>query len=74
MTTIGPSGRPRHLASSPFTAAAAPPIETFEVGDRVTHLKHGLGVVIGCTPSTVILRFESAVIRVHSPYDRLTRL
>jgi hypothetical protein len=52
----------------------APQIETFEVGDRVTHLKHGLGVVIGCSASTVILRFESAIIRVKSPYERLTRL
>ncbi len=48
--------------------------ETFEIGDRVTHIKHGLGVVVSQDASTVTLRFESALIRVKSPYDRLTRL
>ena len=48
--------------------------KTFEIGDRVTHIKHGLGVVVGHSDSTVTLRFEAALIRVRSPYDRLTRL
>jgi len=73
VTTYGASSR-RHLASSPFPAAVAPEVETYEIGDRVTHTKHGLGVVVGCSDSTVTLRFASALIRVKSPYARLTRL
>jgi len=73
VSTYGASSR-RHLASSPFTAAAPTEAETFEIGDRVTHIKHGLGVVVSQNDSTVTLRFESALIRVKSPYDRLTRL
>ena len=73
MPTYGTSSR-RHLATSPFTAAVTTEAETFEIGDRVTHTKHGLGVVVGHSDSTVTLRVESALIRVKSPYDRLTRL
>ena len=73
MSTFGTSSR-RHLATSPFPPAVATETETFEIGDRVTHIKHGLGVVVGNDDSTVTLRFESALIRVKSPYDRLTRL
>jgi hypothetical protein len=40
----------------------------------VSHLRHGLGVVVACSPETVTLRFESGVVRVNSPFDRLTRL
>jgi uncharacterized protein involved in propanediol utilization len=49
-------------------------VETFEIGDRVTHSKHGLGVVVAHSDSMVTLRFESELIRVKSPYHRLTRL
>ncbi|MFM6848246.1 MAG: hypothetical protein ACKOVB_03985 [Terrabacter sp.] len=44
------------------------------MGDRVSHLRHGLGVVIATTRATVTLKFESGVVRVNSPYERLTRL
>jgi hypothetical protein len=71
--TYGAPSR-RHLASSPFQATVATEVETFAIGDRVTHIKHGLGVVVAQNDSTVTLRFESALIRVKSPYDRLTRL
>ena len=73
MSTYGAPSR-RHLATSPFPVAVATEAETFEIGDRVSHVKHGLGVVVGHSDSTVTLRFESALIRVKSPYDRLTRL
>ena len=44
------------------------------MGDRVSHLRHGLGVVVASSPESVTLRFESGVVRVNSPFDRLTRL
>ncbi|GAA5034567.1 hypothetical protein GCM10023258_35430 [Terrabacter aeriphilus] len=74
MPNSGSPDRRRHLASSPFSPAPAPDIETFEVGDRVSHLRHGLGEVIARTEHTVTLRFETGIIRVNSPYERLTRL
>lgn len=74
MPTHGSPDRRRHLASSPFRPAPAPDIEEFAVGDRVSHLRHGLGVVVACNQSTVTLKFESGVVRVNSPFDRLTRL
>ena len=45
--------------------------------DRLADLRLatiGLGVVVACSPETVTLRFESGVVRVNSPFDRLTRL
>jgi hypothetical protein len=64
----------RHLASSPFSPAPAPEIEEFNVGDRVSHVRHGLGVVVAASPATVTLKFESGMVRVNSPFDRLTLL
>ena len=63
-----------HLASSPFRPAPQPEIETFAVGDRVSHVRHGLGVVVASDASTVTLRFASGMVRVASPFERLTRL
>ncbi|GAB3871534.1 hypothetical protein [Terrabacter terrigena] len=74
MPTHGTPDRRRHLASSPFRPAPAPDIEEFAVGDRVSHLRHGLGVVVASSASTVTLKFESGVVRVNSPFERLTRL
>ncbi|NUR16958.1 MAG: hypothetical protein HOQ13_11700 [Dermatophilaceae bacterium] len=74
MPTHGSSDRRRHLANSPFRPAPAPDIDEFAVGDRVSHLRHGLGVVVAATPATVTLRFESGVVRVNRPFERLTRL
>ncbi|MGO4602764.1 hypothetical protein [Terrabacter sp. 2YAF2] len=74
MPNHGTPDRRRHLSSSPFRPAPARDIEQFSVGDRVSHLRHGLGVVVACSPETVTLRFESGVVRVNSPFDRLTRL
>jgi hypothetical protein len=64
----------RHLSSSPFSPAPEPTIEEFAVGDRVSHLRHGLGVVVACDATTVTLKFESGVVRINSPFERLTRL
>ena len=64
----------RHLANSPFRPAPTPVIETFAVGDRVSHLRHGLGVVVASTPDTVTLRFESGLVRVNSPFLPLEHL
>jgi hypothetical protein len=70
----GTPDRRRHLSSSPFRPAPTPDVEEFSVGDRVSHLRHGLGVVVARTDHTLTLRFESGVVRVNSPYERVTRI
>ncbi|HSU74891.1 MAG TPA: hypothetical protein VLI66_08110 [Terrabacter sp.] len=49
-------------------------MEQFAVGDRVSHLRHGLGVVVATSADTVTLKFESGVVRVNSPFERVTRI
>lgn len=74
MTT--PSGRrPKHLSSSPFKPAAEPVVEVFEVGDRVTHDRCGLGRVVGVEPGLAVqVEFASQTVRVLSPFRELTKL
>ena len=72
--TNHPDPTRRHLANSPFRPAPAPVIETFAVGDRVSHLRHGLGVVVARTDGSVTLRFESGLVRVNSPFLPLEHL
>jgi hypothetical protein len=74
VTSHGTPDRRRHLANSPFRPAPTPVIETFAVGDRVSHLRHGLGVVVASSGGSVTLRFESGLVRVNSPFERLTHL
>lgn len=72
MTTSLPQRR--HLASSPFKAKAEPIIETFEVGDMVSHDSHGMGRVISVESGAVTVDFRPQVIRIVSPYARLGKL
>lgn len=74
MPNSGSPDRRRHLANSPFRPAPTPEVEQFAVGDRVSHLRHGLGVVVATSPDSVTLRFESGVVRVNSPFERVTRI
>ncbi|WP_239111737.1 hypothetical protein [Phycicoccus sonneratiae] len=50
------------------------PDEVFEVGDRVTHDRFGLGRVIVLEPAAVLVDFGAQRARVTSPYTRLTKL
>lgn len=70
----GSPQRRRHLANSPFSPAPTPDVEQFAVGDRVSHLRHGLGVVVATSADTVTLQFASGAVRVKSPFERLTRI
>lgn len=65
----------RVLPSSPFRpAASTQPVERFEVDDRVTHDRHGLGTVVGANGSEVTVDFGSAVRRIALPSSKLTKL
>ncbi len=72
--TPSPAAPRRHLPSSPFAAPATQAVEVFEVGDRVSHDKYGLGRVLDAGQQTVTVEFGSERIRMAPPYSRLTRL
>lgn len=65
---------PRHLASSPFNdrRKPPPPPARFEVGERVTHDRHGLGRVVGHEGEvSTLVDFGDRVIRVPVASGRL---
>ncbi|HYK68463.1 MAG TPA: hypothetical protein VEV45_10990 [Streptosporangiaceae bacterium] len=73
-THARPARRP--LPGSPFNVPAVEdPVETFVVGDLVTHDKYGLGNVIGIEDETVILvDFGTHRLRVLLPCAKLIKL
>ncbi|MGK5555362.1 hypothetical protein ACSNOI_27475 [Actinomadura kijaniata] len=65
----------RHLPTSPFKAPAPPPpVERFEVNDRVTHDKYGLGMVIGVDEAAVLVDFGPQKVRISTPFAKLEKL
>lgn len=66
----------RYLAGSPFNVPVVEnPVETFAVGDSVTHDKYGLGKVILVEDETVILvDFGTARMRIVVPCAKLIKL
>ncbi|MBX9244401.1 hypothetical protein ICW40_06220 [Actinotalea ferrariae] len=77
MSTARP-GRTRYLATSPFNAArekAAAAIVPVNVGDRVSHDRHGLGRAVGLDGDrAVIVDFGGDIRRVELDSPRLVRL
>ncbi len=65
---------PKYSASSPFRARPTPVIEVFEVGDRVTHDKFGLGRILTLEAAGVVVDFGAQRARIASPYTRLTKI
>jgi hypothetical protein len=66
----------RQLPGSPFNVPIVEePVETFAVGDLVTHDKYGLGTVIGLQDETVILvDFGTQRLRILLPCAKLIKL
>ncbi|WP_183651536.1 hypothetical protein [Nonomuraea dietziae] len=67
----------RPLPGSPFNRPAAPlpPPEQFELQDRVSHDKYGLGLVIGVEEDVAVLvDFGTEKLRISAPYPKLFRL
>lgn len=65
----------RHLPTSPFRRAPAPPPpKHFAVGDRVTHDEYGLGRAIGVEGDgeiAVLVDFGSRTERIPAPFSKL---
>jgi hypothetical protein len=49
-------------------------IEQFEVDDRVTHDKYGLGRVVAVEGSAVVVDFGGTRVRIPSPYSNFSKL
>lgn len=67
----------RYLPASPFNvpATVAPPVERFEVHDRVSHDKYGLGTVIAVEDEVaVLIDFGAQIARIVAPYPKLVKL
>lgn len=73
MTTRSGAQR-SHLASSPFKPKTEPPIERFELHDRVSHQSYGLGRVVGEESAAVTVDFGNCTLRIVSPFHKLERL
>ncbi len=49
-------------------------IETFEVGDRVSHDSYGVGRVVTTESAAVTVDFGSRTVRIASPFPKLEHL
>ena len=68
-----PSASKRHLPTSPFAVPVASPPKQFELGDRVSHDRYGLGRIVGAEEGIAMLvdfggSPASAVIGAHRFY------
>jgi hypothetical protein len=70
-TSAGPR---RHLASSPFPPDPEPIIEQFAMGDMVCHDTYGMGRVIQVETAAVTVDFRNQVVRIPSPFHKMSYL
>ncbi|MBA9003960.1 MULTISPECIES: hypothetical protein [Thermomonospora] len=72
------AARRRHLPTSPFNSEPEPEppaVEHYELQDRVSHDKYGLGRVIGVDEGvSVLVDFGSQKLRIPAPYAKLVKL
>lgn len=66
----------RHLSTSPFAARVPESLKTFEVDDRVSHDREGLGRVRSVeSDGTVIVEFTGRkLVRIPAPFAKLHAL
>ena len=75
LKVMSPSaGRRRTLVHSPFQPQPAAPVPTFEVDDRVTHDRYGVGTVSAVSSSEVTVDFGASKVRVRTPYTKLFKI
>lgn len=69
------ASRRRVLPGSPFNnLQPVQEVERYEVHDRVTHDKYGLGRVVQVESESVTVDFGSQHIRIASPFNKLSKL
>ncbi len=64
----------RRLASSPFRVDPEPTIETYAVGDLVSHDSYGMGRVVHVETGAVTVDFRPKIVRIKSPYPKMAKL
>ena len=66
----------RHLSTSPFKPRVPDPVKVFEVGQRVSHDKEGLGRIssVEGTYAVVVDLGGGKLLRVTSPFAKLHTL
>ena len=64
----------RHLKSSPFPPEVEPIIETYAVGDLVSHDSYGVGRVVSTDAGAVTVDFGTQTLRIPSPFKRMELL
>lgn len=66
----------RHLSTSPFKPRVPDPVKTFEVGERVSHDKEGLGRIsaVEGTHAVVVDLGGGKLLRVLAPFSKLHTL
>ncbi len=71
-----PSASKRHLPTSPFAVPVASPPKQFELGDRVSHDRYGLGRIVGAEDGIAMLVDfgGSGQTRIVSPYTGMNKL
>lgn len=75
LKVMSPSaGRRRTLVHSPFQPQPAAPVPTFEVDDRVTHDRYGVGRVSLVSASEVTVDFGDSKVRILAPYSKLFKI
>jgi hypothetical protein len=63
------------LPASPFKASTEQPVEKFNIDDRITHDRHGVGRVVLLESDRVVhVAFGSEVRRIALPNPKVTRL
>ncbi len=72
--TTSPGNKRRHLASSPFPPEAEQIIETYAVGDLVSHDAYGMGRVVGTDAGAVTVDFGGQTLRIKSPFNKMELL
>ena len=69
------AARRRRLPTSPFSEPQPRAVETFEVGDLVSHDRFGLGTVVSVEQGIAVhVDFRPHRERIPSPYSKLAKL
>lgn len=72
--TTSPGAKRRHLASSPFPPEPEQIIETYAVGDLVSHDTYGVGRIVGMDVGAVTADFGTQTVRIKSPFNKMELL